>query len=224
MTSAPLRVLLVEDDRAVRQAIESVLCRNGYEVESSADGAQAVEAVDRFRPDVAILDIALPGDLDGFRVGRHIRSGADIPIIFLTASESLDTTLAAFAIGADDYITKPFSTAELMARMDAVLRRSGRNPRTIRLRDVVIDPGAGQAWRAGTVLDLTATELRLLVALAKRPGQTVSKMQLLVEVWQFGAYSPNLVEVHVSALRRKLEALGSRLIFTERGEGYVLRP
>jgi two-component system OmpR family response regulator len=131
--------------------------------------------------------------------------------------------LAGFAAGADDYLVKPFAMAELVARVRAVLNRRGRWPGAVEVGDLLVDEPAGTATRAGARLDLTATELRLLGYLVGNRGRTVSKTQILTQVWGYGDYDPNLVEVHVSALRRKLEAHGDRLVHTVRGLGYTVR-
>lgn len=142
----------------------------------------------------------------------------------LTAADTVEERLAGFSAGADDYIVKPFSLAELLARVEALLRRSGRLTSAVRqVADVIIDDGARTVVRDGEPMDLTRTEYDLLAVMAKHPGQVLSKVQLLTHVWGFEAYDVNLVEVHVSSLRRKLEAHGPRLIQTVRGVGYVLR-
>jgi DNA-binding response OmpR family regulator len=218
-------VLLVEDDQALREAVEAVLAGHGYAVKAVPDGPSALAEAAGWRPDAAILDVALPGGCDGFEVGRRLRAERDIPLIYLTASGSTRAKLTAFELGADDYVTKPFAMAELLARLQAVVRRTGGAcGRAIRIRDVVVDEASEQAWRAGRPLELTEIELRLLAALARRAGEVMSKTRILTEVWGFDEFSPNLVEVHVSALRRKLERLGPRLLFTVRGAGYVIRP
>jgi DNA-binding response OmpR family regulator len=147
-----------------------------------------------------------------------------IPVIFLTAADALQDRLTGFEAGGDDYVVKPFAMAELLARVRALLRRSGRlDSPVIEIRDLLIDDSAKQAFRSGASLDLTPTEFELLSVLARSPNEVYSKGQLLSQVWGFDAYDPNLVEVHMSALRRKLEAHGPRLVHTVRGRGYVFR-
>ena len=141
----------------------------------------------------------------------------------MTARDGLDDRLGGFAVGADDYLIKPYMTAELVARVGAVLRRLGRIPSTVQVDDLVLDEAAGVAARAGQQLDLTGTEFRLLAYLVGNRGRTMSKTQILTQVWGYDSYDPNLVEVYVSALRRKVEAHGDRLIHTVRGLGYTLR-
>ncbi len=219
------RVLVVEDDRPIRSSLEVALAREGYEVEACEDAHRISQMAQQFRPDLAILDVHLPGGPDGYTAARVLRSSSDIPILFLTAADGIEDRLAGFEAGGDDYLSKPFSMAELLARTRALLRRAGRlSSATQQIGDLVIDDGARTVVRSGAVLELTRTEYDLLSVLAQHPGQVLSKVQLLTQVWGFDAYDTNLVEVHMSSLRRKLEAHGPRLIQTVRGVGYVLRP
>jgi DNA-binding response OmpR family regulator len=219
-----VRVLVVEDDRPVRTSLEVILREEGYEVWASADASGVEQVLERFRPDLAILDVRLGPGPDGYATARLLRSHGDIPIIMVTAADTVAERLEGFQAGADDYLVKPFSIAELLARVQALLRRSGRLTADVRqVADVVIDESARTVLRAGTELELTRTEFDLLAVMARHPGQVLSKVQLLTQVWGFDAYDVNLVEVHMSSLRRKLEAHGPRLIQTVRGVGYVLR-
>ena len=187
-----------------------------------ASGIQRV--VDQFRPDIAILDVHLGAGPDGYSTARLLRGQSDLPVIMLTAADTVAERLEGFNSGADDYLIKPFSMAELLARVEALLRRTGRLTSAVRqVGDVIIDDAARAVVRAGEKLDLTRTEFDLLATLAKHPGQVLSKVQLLTQVWGFDAYDVNLVEVHMSSLRRKLEAHGPRIIQTVRGVGYVVR-
>jgi DNA-binding response OmpR family regulator len=219
------RILVVEDDAALRRALVATLDASGFEVLGLANGLALAEEVDRFRPDLAVLDVGFGTGPDGFAQAQLLRGHHGVPVIFVTAADALEDRLRGFEVGGDDYLVKPFAMAELLARARVVLRRSGRlRSPTIEVRDLVIDESARQVRRAGRVVELTKTELEVLCALAREPGRVLSKVQLLALVWGFDEFAPNLVEVHVSSLRRKLEAHGPRLIHTERGEGYVLRP
>ncbi len=219
------RVLVVEDDDPLRTSLEVALRDEGYEVCARREGSGLSAIVEQFRPDLAILDVRLPAGPDGYTSARLLRSSVDIPVILVTAADTVAERLEGFSAGADDYIIKPFSMAELLARVQALLRRTGRLKSVVRqIGDVIIDDGARTVLRAGATIDLTRTEYDLLAVLAKHPGQVLSKVQLLTQVWGFDAYDVNLVEVHISSLRRKLEVHGPRLIQTVRGVGYAMRP
>ncbi|HEX2118090.1 MAG TPA: response regulator transcription factor [Acidimicrobiales bacterium] len=222
---APPRLLVLEDDASLREAIVVVLAASGYDVQPVSTGTGIEEVIESFHPDLAILDVRLPSGPDGFEVGRRIRASLGIPLVFVTAADALSDRLHGFDIGADDYLVKPFAMAELLARTKAVLRRAGRlSSPTWEVRDLVIDEANRVVSRHGERIDLTRIEFDLLCVLAREPGRVFSKGQLLTMVWGFADFSPNLVEVHVSALRRKLESTGPRLIHTERNQGYVIRP
>jgi len=214
------RVVLVEDEEPVRLAIERALRRDGIAVTGFAD-CPAPEVILAFAPDLAVLDVLLPSG-DGFELARRLRTARDLPIVFLTARDTVEDRLGGFELGADDYLVKPFALEELLARVRAVLRRAGRLGAAIEVADIVVDEQSGLASRAGVPLELTATELRLLAYLVRQRGLVLSKHQLLTQVWGYDAYDPNVVEVHVSALRRKLEAHGPRVLHTIRGLGYRL--
>jgi two-component system OmpR family response regulator len=218
-------VLLAEDDHAIRTAVAASLEASGYVVRGVAESTEALAAAIEFRPDLAVLDIGFPSGPDGFELAAELRRVSEVPVVFLTAADDVEDRLRGFDVGADDYLVKPFAMAELLARVHVVLRRAGRLvSRTHEVLDLVVDEGARIARRAGADLDLTKTEFDLLCALVRQPGAVCSKRQLLSMVWGFDEFDPNLVEVYVSSLRRKLEAHGSRLLHTERGEGYVIRP
>lgn len=221
--SAP-RILVVEDDPAIAQAVAHALRGEGCQVRCEAGVFAAQAALDTFRPDLAIVDVRLPPGPDGLALARHLRTVDDLPIIFVTAADAPEERLAGFAAGGDDYLIKPFLMAELLARVGALLRRSGRlRSNLLVLGDLVIDEDARTVVRAGALLALTPTEFDLLLALARHQRKVLSKLQLLSQVWGYEAYDPNLVEVHISALRRKLEAHGPRIVHTVRGAGYVVR-
>jgi two-component system, OmpR family, response regulator len=222
MSTRTPRVVLVEDEEPVRQAVERALRREGIAVTGFADYPEP-GAILAAVPDLAVLDVMLPGG-DGFELARKLRAARDLPIVFLTARDAVEDRLGGFALGADDYLVKPFAIEELLARVRAVLRRAGRLGAAIDAGEVVVDEQAGLAARAGSPLELTATELRLLAYLVRHRGLVLSKHQLLTQVWGYDAYDPNVVEVHISALRRKLEAHGPRILHTVRGLGYRLDP
>lgn len=220
MPTAAARVLVVEDESAVREAVARALAGAGFLVDARADGADFGPRLDQFRPDAVVLDIMLPGE-NGLRLAERVRSAGDTPVLFMTARDAVPDRLAGFTAGADDYIVKPFVLAELVARVTAVLRRAGRlvSP-TMQVADLVVDEQAATVTRAGVPIDLTATERRLLTYLVRNRGRTMSKTQILTQVWGYADYDPNLVEAYISTLRRKLEADGPRLIHTVRGIGY----
>jgi len=219
--SSAARVLVLDDDETIRVAVATALRADGFVAEAAPDGTDLAERLEAFRPDLVVLDWMMPGP-SGIRLLPLVRSRSDAAVIMLTARDEVDDRLRGFAEGADDYVVKPFTMAELIARTSAVLRRRGRLPQTIEVADLVVDPDATTARRAGSSLDLTATEFRLLRLFAESRGRTLSKAQILTQVWGYDDYDPNLVEVHLSALRRKMEAHGPRLIHTVRGLGYRL--
>ena len=219
------RLLFIEDDPSLREAVTVSLTGAGFEVRAEPSGSELAAAVTTFHPDLAILDVRLPGGEDGFELAVRLRTMTEIPIVFVTAADTIDDRLRGFEVGGDDYLVKPFATSELLARVRAVLRRSGRlDSATHEAFGLLVDETNRSARRVGHELALTKTEFDLLVILSRTPGKVFSKTQLLSLVWGFEGYDDNLVEVHISALRRKLEGHGPRLIHTERGEGYVLRP
>jgi DNA-binding response OmpR family regulator len=215
-------VAIVEDEEHVRTAVERALRRDGLTVVSFTDYA-VPRRILATAPDLAVLDVRLPGG-DGFELAGRLRDERDVPVIFLTARDAVEDRLLGFSLGADDYLVKPFALEELLARVRAVLRRAGRLAAAIEAGDLVIDEEGGLATRAGEGLELTPTELRLLAYLVRNRGLVLSKTQLLTQVWGYDHYDPNVVEVHVSALRRKLEAHGPRILHTVHGLGYRLVP
>ncbi|MDF2045952.1 response regulator transcription factor [Microbacterium sp. Kw_RZR3] len=217
----PARVLVLDDDETIRISVVTALRAEGFVAEGAPDGGDLTVRLRAFRPDLVVLDWMMPGPA-GIRLLPVIHAEGDTAVIMLTARDEVDDRLRGFAEGADDYVTKPFTVAELVARVGAVLRRRGRLPQTIAVGDLVVDPNAAIAHRAGGPLELTATEFRLLRLFAESRGRTLSKGQILTQVWGYDDYDPNLVEVHLSALRRKMEARGPRLIHTVRGLGYRL--
>lgn len=218
------RVLVVEDDAPIRGALDVALRGEGYQVLVLCEGKQLMDATDDFRPDLAVLDVRLGDGPDGYELARRLRRRSTLPILFLTAADAVEDRLAGFDAGGDDYLIKPFSMAELLARVRSLLKRAGRlESASWQVGDLVVDEDAHTAVRAGVSLDLTRTEYDLLAVLVRHVGKVLSKTQLLTQVWGFDAYDNNLVEVHMSALRRKLEQAGPRIVHTVRGAGYVLR-
>lgn len=218
------RVLVIEDDDPIRHALRAALRGEGYEVQADAHGVVIRATLDTFRPDLAILDVRLEEGPSGFTTARTIRSIQDIPVLFLTAADSVEDRLEGFSSGGEDYVVKPFAMTELLARVRALLRRSGRVVSEVwRADDLVVDQRGRTVRRGGAQIELTKTEFDLLAALVRHRGQLLSKNQLLHLVWGFDAYAENLVEVHISSLRRKIEVHGPRLIHTVRAVGYTLR-
>ena len=222
------RVLVVDDEPNIVDVITMALRYQGFAVESAATGAEALAAVESFRPHLIVLDVMLP-DMEGFEVAKRLGAQqARVPIIFLTARDATDDKIRGLTIGGDDYVTKPFSLEELIARIRSVLRRSGlAEPDTSRLvfEDLELDEDAREVSRGGELVDLTATEYRLLRYLMLSPRRVLTRAQLLEHVWEydFGG-DARVLETYVSYLRKKLDRLGPPLIHTVRGVGYALRP
>ena len=224
MPHSAARVLVVEDEPALLAATSEALTDAGFVVSARPDGRGFLDHVATFRPDVVVLDVMLPGE-DGMGLARRLRAAVDVPVLFVTARDAVEDRLAGFDLGADDYVVKPFVLAELVARVTAVLRRAGRlTSPTVQVDDLVVDEDAATVTRAGKPVELTATERRLLTYLVRNRGRTLSKTQILTQVWGYENYDPNLVEAFISTLRRKLEADDdARLIHTVRGIGYRLQ-
>jgi len=221
-------VLVVDDEHSIVDAVSTALGYERYRVDTASTGRAALDAIRSTAPDLIVLDVMLP-DLDGFEVARRARDeGIDTPILFLTAKSDLDDKSRGFALGADDYVTKPFSLAEIVMRVRAILNRTAPASRAgsaeLRFADIVMDVDAHQAWRAGEAIQLTATEFRLLHLFLMNPGRVMSKAQILDHVWQYDFDGDsNILETYVSYLRRKLNAHGPPLLHTVRLVGYVLR-
>jgi two-component system response regulator MprA len=220
-----MRILVVDDDPAVRRSLEHALRRDGYDVSTAGDGMGALAAHGEFRPDAVVLDVLMP-EPNGLEVCRALRTGgSDTPILMLTARDLVTDRVAGLDAGADDYLTKPFALDELRARLRALLRRSGARAEVLRFADISLDLGACRAERDGRRLDLTKTELSLLELFLRNPRRVLGRTQIFESVWgyDFGPGS-NALWVYISYLRSKLEADGGpRLIQTVRGLGYVLR-
>ncbi len=217
-----IRVLVVEDDPSARDLLVALLEDDGYSVCAVHDGQAALELAVTFKPDLALLDGGLPG-IDGAEVARRLRHAGDLPIIFVTGSNSTQAIHGGFRVGADDYIVKPFDPEELSWRVRAVLRRSGRAvTQVFEYGDLEVDEGMQLVTRAGAPVPLTATEFKMLTVLVRNRTRVVPKGQLVKQVWGYDA-DDHVLEVHMSSLRRKLEAHGPRIIQTIRRSGYVLR-
>ncbi|MBJ7289480.1 response regulator transcription factor [Williamsia sp.] len=214
-------ILVIEDSTPIRIAIAAALTAAGHSVVARGDGDRLEVDLAEFRPDAVLLDVMLPGS-DGFALLEIVRRRTDAGILMVTARDAVSDRLHGLTEGADDYVIKPFEMAELVARVDAVLRRRGRGSTIVHVDDLVVDADAARVLRGGSPIALTATEFRMLCFLARRRGRVLTKTQILTAVWGYEHYDPNLVEVHVSALRRKLEEHGPRLLHTERGLGYTL--
>lgn len=225
MSTEKPRLLTVEDDELMRCALERVLDEEGYVVRALAEGSGVATVAEEFRPDLAILDVDLGPGPNGFAVARELRRIGDLPILFLTGKTDVQDRLSGFEAGGDDYLVKPFVMAELLARVGAILRRTGRlTSPVIQLGDVVIDNESRMVMRGGHLVELTRTEHEILVVLARNPGRVVSKSAVLNHMWGVAPGDAHVVDVHISAIRRKLEEHGPRVIHTVRGVGYVLRP
>ena len=222
------RVLVVDDESYITDLVSTALRYVGFDVQTAATGRDALAVADRFRPDLVVLDVMLP-DYDGFEVTRRLRAdGVRVPIVFLTARDATEDKVNGLTIGGDDYVTKPFSLEELVARVRAVLRRTqgdgdGDGSR-LSFADLVLDEDTHEVWRAGDPLVLTATEFKLLRYLMLNARRVLSKAQILDHVWayDFGG-DGNVVETYISYLRKKVDRVAPRLIHTVRGVGYTLR-
>ena len=220
------QILIVEDDPGILQLLKRSLELEGYQVETATDGPSGLEKATKTAPDLIILDWMLPG-MDGLEVCRRLRlSGYQVPILMLTARDALSDRVRGLDEGADDYLTKPFETDELLARMRALLRRAAPDKVEVyRFADLVLDTGTRQARRGERVINLTTKEYELLELFMRHPRQVLDRNLIYDRVWgyDFGGES-NIIEVYVRYLRQKLEAGGEpRLIHTVRGVGYVLR-
>jgi two-component system OmpR family response regulator len=225
-SSELVRVLVVDDEANISELIAIALRYEGFEVEAAASASEALEKADRFRPELAVLDVMLP-DFDGFELARRLSARSrGLPIIFLTARDATEDKIRGLTLGGDDYITKPFSIEELVARIRTILRRLGADEPSPRLsfEDLELDEETREVFRGGELIELTATEFRLLRYLLANPKRVLTRAQILDHVWEydFGG-NGRVVETYISCLRKKLDALGPPLIQTVRGVGYVLR-
>ena len=234
MSAAPLspapeaRLLVVDDEPNILELLSVSLRFAGFEVATATNGADALNRVRDFAPDLLVLDVMMPG-LDGFAVARSLRGSGDrTPVLFLTAKDATEDRVQGLTIGGDDYVTKPFSLEEVVARIRAVLRRTSGAPATTTARlsyaDLVLDDDTHEVWKGDQEVELSPTEFNLLRYLLQNPNRVLSKRQILEHVWNydFGG-DGNVVESYVSYLRRKVDTGEPRLLHTVRGVGYVLR-
>ena len=225
-----MRILVVDDDRAVRESLRRSLAFNGYQVDLAVDGKGALEAVEQRRPDAMVLDVMMPR-VDGLEVCRRMRAaGDDLPILVLTARDAVSDRVAGLDAGADDYLPKPFALEELLARLRALLRRrpshdGEERAATLRFADLSLDPDTREVRRGERTISLTRTEFALLELLLANPRRVLTRDRILEQVWGYDfPTTGNALEVYIGYLRRKTEADGElRLIHTVRGVGYVLR-
>ena len=225
----PIKILTVDDESSLTELLSMAMRYEGWEVTTAGSGTTAVKAAREVKPDAIVLDMMLP-DFDGLEVMRRIRTEQpDVPVIFLTAKDALDDRIGGLTAGGDDYVTKPFSLEELIARLRGLLRRSGattaRPDSELVVGDLVMDEDAHEVTRAGEPISLTATEFELLRYLMRNPRRVLSKSQILDRVWNydFGGQA-NVVELYISYLRKKIDANRPAMIHTLRGAGYVLKP
>jgi two-component system, OmpR family, response regulator len=225
----PIRVLVVDDEPSLAELLASVLRYEGWDIAVAADGSSAVRAAREFKPDAVVLDVMLP-DFSGLEVLRRLRS--ELPhvcVLFLTARDAVEDRIAGITAGGDDYVTKPFSLEEVLARLRGLLRRAGvaraRAGTELTVADLTMDEDAREVRRAGELIDLTATEFELLRFLMRNPRRVLSKAQILDRVWNydFGGQA-HVVELYISYLRKKIDSGREPLIHTVRGVGYVLKP
>jgi two-component system OmpR family response regulator len=225
------RLLVVDDEPTVRELLSATLRFAGFTVSSAESGVQALESARADPPDLVLLDVMLP-DLDGFEVIRRLRMlprgdrPGPVPVLFLTARDATADKINGLRLGGDDYVTKPFDLEELLARIRAILRRTGAAPGndTLRVADLEVDPEGHQVTRAGQAVRLSPTEFRLLLHLVLNAGRVLSKAQILEHVWRYDfAGDSSIVDTYVSYLRRKVDTGETKLIHTVHGVGYVLR-
>ncbi|MFI7454473.1 response regulator transcription factor [Nonomuraea sp. NPDC049714] len=226
---SPVRVLVVDDEATLAELLAMALRFEGWEVSSAADGLGAVRAARGFRPDAVVLDMMLP-DIDGLEVLRRLRADApDVPVLFLTARDSVEDRITGLTAGGDDYVTKPFSLEEVVARLRGLIRRAARTEllagSQIVVGDLVLDEDSHEVRRGGKLINMTAREFELLRYLMRNPRRVLSKAQILDRVWNydFGGQA-NVVELYISYLRKKIDAGLPPMIHTLRGAGYVLKP
>ena len=214
---------MVDDEVGLATEISVALRAAGYSTRVETEGTAALKMIEATRPELVLLDIMLPG-LDGVSIGRKAVNDYNVPVIFMTALDSLENKVEGLNLGADDYVTKPILIGELLLRVRAVLRRTGAIALPLQIGDLELVEDEYRATENGVDLGLTKTEFRLLAELANARGRVLTKNFLLTQVWGYDAYEPNLVEVHMSSLRKKLNAVNlPDLITTKRGIGYLIK-
>ncbi len=218
------RILVVDDEENITFLLDSAMRHFGFDVRVAATGFEALSQVERFAPDVVLLDVMLP-DLDGFEIVRRLRrDGHKVPVLFLTARDAVDDKVRGLTLGGDDYVTKPFSLEEVVARVQVILRRHGAGSSKLVLGDLEMDDDAHVVRRGEQVVALSPTEYKLLRFLLVNTGRVVSKSQILDHVWQYDFDGQaTVVETYISYLRKKIDTLGPPLIQTVRGVGYSAR-
>ncbi|MEV6109385.1 response regulator transcription factor [Streptomyces sp. NPDC051940] len=226
-SGARARLLVVEDEPNLLEVLAASLRYAGFDTVTATTGRQALAEARRLRPDAVVLDVMLP-DLDGFEVLRRLRADTPVPVLFLTARDATEDKVRGLTIGGDDYITKPFSLDEVIARIHAVLRRqrgSAAAPAArLTFADLELDQETYEAWRSGELIALSPTEFKLLRYFMANPGRVLSKAQILDHVWDYDFRGDSgIVETYIHALRRKLGEPQARLIHNLRGVGYILR-
>ena len=227
---SPIRALIVDDEASLSDLLQMALRYEGWDVRTAADGQQALKTAREYRPDVIVLDIMMP-NVDGMETLRRLRAnGDDMPVLFLTARDTVDDRIAGLTSGGDDYVTKPFSLEEVVARLRGLIRRTSLvlgdvdSPELV-VGDLVLNEESYEVRRGDTDIALTATEFELLRFLMRNPRRVLSKEQILDRVWSydFGGRS-SIVEIYISYLRKKIDTLGGQMIHTVRGVGYSIKP
>ena len=225
----PVRALVVDDEVSLGDLLQMALRYEGWDVKTATGGQQALTIARQFKPDVVVLDVMMP-DLDGMEVLHRLRAEGDVPVLFLTAKDAVDDRIAGLTAGGDDYVTKPFSLEEVVARLRGLIRRSSRivsdavDPE-LRVGDLLLNEESYEVSRGDVPIELTATEFELLRYLMRNPRRVLSKSQILDRVWSydFGGRS-SIVEIYISYLRKKIDADAAPMIHTVRGVGYMIKP
>ena len=228
MVAPGARILVVDDEPYINEMLALSLRFVGFEVATAATGAEALEQAASFRPDLVVLDVMLP-DADGFELLRTLRADSSLPVLFLTARDGMEDKLRGLTLGADDYVTKPFSLEEVVARIGVVLRRAGSSrddpvPGRLTYADLVMDEDGHEVWRQGQPVELSPTEFALLRFLLRNAGRVMSRAQILEHVWHYDFNGDSsVVDSYIRYVRRKVDVFDPPLVQTVRGVGYTLR-